>query len=76
MCSERAFILDVTTLSRLGGLKLCTKNFCIVLLYTNTLIMYSMVTKTLLSIGIAIAIGLSPLRNSSLAKALITITGR
>ncbi len=32
-------------------------------------------TKILLSIGIGIAIGLSPLRNSSLAKILITITG-
>lgn len=34
-----------------------------------------MITKTLLSIGIDIAIGLSPLRNSSLAKILIAITG-
>ena len=34
-----------------------------------------MITKTLLSIGIGIAIGLSPLRNSSLTKLLITITG-
>jgi|TARA_Y100000385_G_scaffold18768_1_gene18819 hypothetical protein len=34
-----------------------------------------MITKTLISIGIGVAIGLSPLRNSSLAKAIITITG-
>ena len=34
-----------------------------------------MVSKTLISIGIGIAIGLSPLRNSQLAKILITITG-
>ena len=33
-----------------------------------------MAAKTLLSIGIIIVIGLSPLRNSSLAKILITIT--
>ena len=31
--------------------------------------------KTLISIGIGIVIGLSPLRNSSLAKLLITVTG-
>ena len=34
-----------------------------------------MVSKTLISIGIGIAIGLSTLRNSQLAKILITITG-
>jgi hypothetical protein len=34
-----------------------------------------MVTKTLISVAIGIAIGLSPLRNSLLAKILITITG-
>lgn len=34
-----------------------------------------MLTKTLISIGIGVAIGLSPLRDSSLAKFLITITG-
>ena len=34
-----------------------------------------MLTKTLISIGIGVVIGLSPLRNSSLAKILITITG-
>ena len=34
-----------------------------------------MLTKTLISIGIGVAIGLSPLRNSSLAKFLIAITG-
>ena len=34
-----------------------------------------MVTKTLISIGIGVVIGLSPLRNSSLAKIWITITG-
>jgi hypothetical protein len=34
-----------------------------------------MVTKTLISIGIGVIIGLSPLRNSALAKLLITITG-
>lgn len=34
-----------------------------------------MFTKTIISIGIGIAIGLSPLRDSSLAKILITITG-
>ena len=33
-----------------------------------------MLTKTLISIGIGVAIGLSPLRDSSLAKILITIT--
>lgn len=34
-----------------------------------------MVSKTLISIGIGVAIGLSPLRNSQLAKIIITITG-
>lgn len=34
-----------------------------------------MVSKTLISIGIGIAIGLSPLRNSQLAKIVITVTG-
>ena len=34
-----------------------------------------MLTKTLISIGIGVIIGLSPLKNSSLAKILITITG-
>ena len=34
-----------------------------------------MLTKTLISIGIGVAIGLSLLRNSSFAKILITITG-
>lgn len=33
-----------------------------------------MFLKTLISIGIGVAIGLSPLRNSQLAKILITIT--
>jgi len=33
------------------------------------------VIKTLISIDIDVAIGLSPLRNSSLAKILIAITG-
>ena len=33
-----------------------------------------MITKTLISIGIGVAIGLSPLRNSSLAKFIIAIT--
>jgi len=37
--------------------------------------LYFMLTKTLISIGIGVAIGLSPLRDSSLAKILITITG-
>jgi len=37
--------------------------------------MVTKTTKTLISIGIGIAIGLSPLRNSALAKILITITG-
>jgi hypothetical protein len=31
--------------------------------------------KTFLSIGIGVAIGLSPLRNSQVAKFIITITG-
>lgn len=31
--------------------------------------------KTVISIGIGVLIGLSPLRNSGLAKAIITITG-
>jgi len=34
-----------------------------------------MLAKTIISVGIGIAIGLSPLRDSSLAKILITITG-
>jgi hypothetical protein len=34
-----------------------------------------MLTKTILSIGIGVVIGLSPLRNSSLANILIVITG-
>jgi len=34
-----------------------------------------MFTKTVISIGIGIAIGLSPLSDSSLARILITITG-
>jgi hypothetical protein len=34
-----------------------------------------MISKTLISIGIGVAIGLSPLRNSQLAKITITITG-
>ncbi len=34
-----------------------------------------MVSKTLISIGIGVAMGLSPLRNSQLAKIIITITG-
>ena len=34
-----------------------------------------MVSKTLISIGIVLAMGLSPLRNSQLAKIIITITG-
>ena len=34
-----------------------------------------MVTKLLISIGIGVVIGVSPLRNSSLAKLLIAITG-
>jgi hypothetical protein len=34
-----------------------------------------MVSKTLISIAIGVAIGLSPLRNSQLAKIWITITG-
>jgi hypothetical protein len=34
-----------------------------------------MIPKTLISIGIGVAIGLSPLRNSQLARILITITG-
>ena len=34
-------------------------------MYTNTLIIILMITKTLLSIGTGIAIGLSPLRNYS-----------
>ena len=34
-----------------------------------------MVSKTLISIGIGVIIGLTPLRNSALAKFLITITG-
>jgi hypothetical protein len=33
------------------------------------------ISKTLISVGIGIAIGLSPLRNSSLAKILIIIIG-
>ena len=36
---------------------------------------FIMTTKTLISIGIGVVIGLSPLRNSSLAKLIITITG-
>ena len=35
-----------------------------------------MLTKTFISIGIGVAIVLSPLIDSSLAKILITITGR
>jgi len=35
-----------------------------------------MVTKTLLLVGIGVIIGLTPLRNSLIAKILITITGR
>ena len=38
------------------------------------IIILLMLTKTLLSIGIGIAIELLPLRNSSLAKILITLT--
>lgn len=34
-----------------------------------------MLTKTFISIGIGVLIGLSPLRNSTLAKLIITITG-
>lgn len=34
-----------------------------------------MVPKTLISIGIGVLIGISPLRNSTLAKIIITITG-
>ena len=34
-----------------------------------------MVSKTTISILVGVAIGLSPLRNSKLAKILITITG-
>ena len=34
-----------------------------------------MLVKTLISIGIGVTIGLSPLRESQLAKFLITITG-
>jgi len=34
-----------------------------------------MLTKTLISVGIGIAIAVSPLRDSSLVKVLIAITG-
>ena len=34
-----------------------------------------MLKKTLISIGIGVGIGLSPLRDSSLAKILIAVTG-
>jgi hypothetical protein len=34
-----------------------------------------MITKTFISIGIGVLIGLSPLRNSTLAKIIITVTG-
>jgi hypothetical protein len=34
-----------------------------------------MITKTLISIGIGVLIGISPLRDSTLAKIIITITG-
>jgi hypothetical protein len=34
-----------------------------------------MLTKTLISIGVGVVIGLSPLRNSSLANLIITIIG-
>ena len=34
-----------------------------------------MLKKTLISIGIGVGIGLSPLRDSSLAKILIVVTG-
>jgi len=34
-----------------------------------------MLTKTLISIGIGVALAMSPLRDSSLAKILIAITG-
>jgi len=34
-----------------------------------------MITKTLISIGIGALIGISPLRDSTLAKIIITITG-
>lgn len=34
-----------------------------------------MITKTLISIGIGVLIGISPLRDSILAKIRITITG-
>lgn len=34
-----------------------------------------MCSKTLISIGIGVLIGLSPLRNSKLAEVIITITG-
>jgi hypothetical protein len=36
---------------------------------------FIMVSKTLISIAIGVAIGLSPFRNSQLAKIWITITG-
>lgn len=39
------------------------------------LFIFIMVSKTLISIAIGVAIGLSPLRNSQLAKIWITITG-
>ena len=34
-----------------------------------------MISKTLISISVSVAIGLSPLRNSQLVKFLIAITG-
>ena len=37
--------------------------------------MVTKTTKILISIGVGIAIGISPLRNSSLVKILIAITG-
>lgn len=42
--------------------------------YQLILILF-MIYKTLISIGIGVAIGLSPLRNSSLATFLINISG-
>lgn len=43
-------------------------------LYIKLIVLF-MLTKTIISIGIGVTIGLSPLRNSALAKILITITG-
>lgn len=60
MLSEDKILTNDSIYNRLNSIKLFT---------------LIMVSKTLISIGIGVAIGLSPLRNSQLAKIIITITG-